>query len=376
MRFRHWLIEQREPGVVSGLLGFGATMVGGLPSIENFVPVAGPATRAAMAARFGRVGGLAMAEAVENVVTTAAAAPFVYASQAAFGDDVSFADVALDLGVGAALGGVFGAARGAIGRWRARADAHTPEAVAGAQVALDAAAQAVARGEPVRVSPGVLADIARQAERTGEVRAAPVEDMPAGRVAFDPADPDGSMARFVAAVEADPRSNAPHMVLGPVDEATAARVRDQAGVDVAGYAWLVDASAYRHTTRRHGPTSAAANNGDTAILAGDMARFDLAVRGADSTRRTVTAMGMPALEFTARMGGVPMTITAVRTGRKALSLVTMYWQGKSGGPSVPDAGAAAADAPRGLRPRRAEAPPSTRTSGSARRSGRACRCAR
>jgi hypothetical protein len=131
-RTRQALMTGR-PGLGNTLLGFAAGIVGGIPTPENFIPIAGPALAAARSARFGltlaragaaveaaRAGGLAARAAagfglggLEGAVGSLAVMPLTIPSRESFGGDVTFADIMLDLAFGAAAGGVVGGAVGA-----------------------------------------------------------------------------------------------------------------------------------------------------------------------------------------------------------------------------------------------------------------------
>ncbi len=135
-RARRALIAGRNAGAGDMVLGFGAGVIGSLPTPENFIPFAGPALRAAEAGRFGlrlaeiarsaqamRAGGAASRAAVgagmgavDATLGSLSVMPLVLPSRESFGDDVTFADVLLDLalaaGAGTALGGAAGAAFG------------------------------------------------------------------------------------------------------------------------------------------------------------------------------------------------------------------------------------------------------------------------
>lgn len=156
---RHRLMAGRT-GLMATVAGFGAGVVGSLPTPENFIPFAGPALRVAQAQRvsarlaaiaaraeaataggiLARAGVGAAMGATDGLLGSAIAMPFTVPSRESFGDDVTWTDIVLDLAMGAAAGGVLGGAFGAaFGRNRAR------DARAGTQ---DAA------GAPERAAPG------------------------------------------------------------------------------------------------------------------------------------------------------------------------------------------------------------------------------
>lgn len=344
---RRWLIDQAPNSLWRGALSFAAGMAVQAVDPLNYIPVFGPAARARAIARFGEIGGRALTSAGEAAVTSAAAMPMIATSAARFGDDQSLTDMLIDVSLSAAFGGALGATHGAWARYRGRPAALQPQVVEPARTAMETAAVDVAAGRPASVPRAVAAAL-----RTS-VEAVP----PRGRVTMDLADRGGSMQRFVAAVDADPRDNAVHMPMAPVDEATAARVREQAATDVAGYTWLIDASGYRHTMQRHGPDGVTTKAGAPATMLADIARIDEIAARAETVRRITTERGLPALEFTTRDNGDVITVSAVRAGRKALALHTMFRRpadrpggsGGHGGPTGPDAGTPGG-APRGYTP--------------------------
>jgi hypothetical protein len=199
VRARRALIAGRNAGAGDMALGFGAGVLGSLPTPENFIPFAGPALRAAEAGRFGlrmaeiarsaqamRQGGIgaragvgAAMGATDATLGSLAVMPLVVPSRESFGDDVTFADILLDLvmaaGAGTALGGGAGALLGRQATPPAQAPdappgapesvpATTPPAVAPEQVlrGLAAGADQIARGEGINLAllpPDVRASI-------------------------------------------------------------------------------------------------------------------------------------------------------------------------------------------------------------------------
>lgn len=133
---RRSLMAARQPGWGEIALGFGAGVMGSLPSPENFIPFAGPAMNLARAQTAwrglsnlargieamqagrlaARAGAGAITGAVDATLGNLAIAPFTYPSRASFGDDVGWLEIVQDLAFGAAggalLGGTFAAALG------------------------------------------------------------------------------------------------------------------------------------------------------------------------------------------------------------------------------------------------------------------------
>ncbi|MCB9945346.1 MAG: hypothetical protein H6851_17205 [Geminicoccaceae bacterium] len=112
-RWRDYVIEKRDAGLAESVLHFGAGLVGSLPDPVNFIPMVGPAWRAAWVAKAVTRGAMiartAAVGALEGAVGTAAMEPFILQRKSYLGDDASFAEVLLDIGMGAALGGAVGA---------------------------------------------------------------------------------------------------------------------------------------------------------------------------------------------------------------------------------------------------------------------------
>lgn len=176
--YRRWVIQQRDAGIVGTAAGFGAMLVGSLPTPENLIPI-GPAIHAARAARFSvavRQG--AIAGGVAGLAGTAAFAPPVYYSAMQFGDDITFADVLLDLAVGTTLGAGLGAGSAALARWGSRAPTQPTVTQPEMQASLDGlamGAQDLAAGRPVDVAANpVVMDAIRTARAREEAQAARV----------------------------------------------------------------------------------------------------------------------------------------------------------------------------------------------------------
>ncbi len=174
--YNRWLIEQRKAGALDGTLGFIAGIAGSAPDPVNFIPWVGPAFRAARIARFGQIGGRAVAGAVEGAVGAAVAQPFLVTSRNQFGDDVGFADVVTDIAFGAFAGAAIGGAHGVWKRFRGETAAPddlkvTPRDTAADPVpdvprqnaalyTLDGAARDLAAGRAIDIDPRVATELA------------------------------------------------------------------------------------------------------------------------------------------------------------------------------------------------------------------------
>ncbi len=146
LRLRQILIANRDASLGDQVAAFGAALVGAAPDPLNFVPIAGPAARAAAVSRFGRIGGRAALSAGEEGVVTTAAQPVLIPSREMFGDQVTLQDAIIDIALSAAVGSIFGGAAGVLDRSPAtraldlqtRADALRTAALAADQLARDA----------------------------------------------------------------------------------------------------------------------------------------------------------------------------------------------------------------------------------------------
>lgn len=154
-RYRQWLIGQGDTGTLRGVLGFGAELAGSLPDPLNLIPVAGPAWRASMAARYGTIGGRAIVGAAEGLVGQALIEPFQVADRMVLGEDVTFAGILADLAMGAAAGGVLGGGLGAIQRLRGRGAEPILSVDEQASMArpLNEAAASIALGDELAIRP-------------------------------------------------------------------------------------------------------------------------------------------------------------------------------------------------------------------------------
>ena len=166
-RYRDLIISRYQGGILGKVAGFGAGIVGSLPSPENFIPFVGPGVRAAMVARMGVIGGHAAAGALDATLGTVLADAVVLPDLARRGEDVGAADFALDVALGAAVGGVLGTGSGLLAR-RADARVRRETLTTAARAvrldglerqadALEVAQRALADDAPVDVGP-VLAD--------------------------------------------------------------------------------------------------------------------------------------------------------------------------------------------------------------------------
>ncbi|TIO26942.1 hypothetical protein [Mesorhizobium sp.] len=136
----------------------------------NYIPVAGPAVRAAAIARYGKVAGTAAFSALDAAANTAVFGLATASERAKFGDDVSWQSTVSQIATAALIGSAFGAIGGAVGR---RADARvrteaeqrlsTLKTTQEARIALNEGIDAIVRGEDIKLSPNATGPISRVA---------------------------------------------------------------------------------------------------------------------------------------------------------------------------------------------------------------------
>lgn len=127
----------------------------------NYIPVAGPAVKAANAVRFGRVAGAAATSALDAAANTAIASGVTFEARQAMGDDITWQSTISDIAMSALIGGAFGSIGGAIDVRRAgklavaeaaaRDRLSTLRNVQDARVALNSAIDGIARGGDVNL---------------------------------------------------------------------------------------------------------------------------------------------------------------------------------------------------------------------------------
>jgi hypothetical protein len=126
----------------------------------NYIPIFGPATKAAAVARAGRIGGAAITSAGEAAVSTALTGALTAPIRSQFGDDVSFQAQVTDIALSALIGTAFGSVAGT---FDARRAARLDVALAEAETRLGT----LKRTQEARVA---LNDAVQSFVDTGEVR--------------------------------------------------------------------------------------------------------------------------------------------------------------------------------------------------------------
>lgn len=136
----------------------------------NYVPIAGPAVKAAAIARFGKIGGAALVSGADAAANTALFGIGTAGERAKYGDDVSWQSTVSQIATAALIGSAFGVISGAVGK---RVDARrvseaeqrlaTLKTTQEARIALNEGIDALVRGEDIRLSPNSTEPMARVA---------------------------------------------------------------------------------------------------------------------------------------------------------------------------------------------------------------------
>lgn len=141
----------------------------------NYVPIAGPAVKAAAVARFGTVAGHVAAGALDAAANTAIFGAATAPARRQYGDDVSWQMIVSDVAMAALIGGAFGGAGGILAK---RADGKaarlsqvandnlsTLKATQESRIALNDAVAGLAEEGNVRLSPNAIDPIADMSRR-------------------------------------------------------------------------------------------------------------------------------------------------------------------------------------------------------------------
>jgi hypothetical protein len=174
-RWRDSVVARYQGGLAGQTAGFLVGMAASAASPENFIPFVGPGMRAAAVARLGVIGGRALTAAADATIGTALADAVILPDLARRGEDVGIADFALDLALGAAVGGVFGVGGGLLERRGLMREAARATRIDGIQSAIDqlnVVADAIAHDEPIPAIVGIEARL-RQRMLGGAATVAP-----------------------------------------------------------------------------------------------------------------------------------------------------------------------------------------------------------
>ncbi len=143
------------PGAARFAAGLAAMAVDPVEVATMFIPVVGPAGRAAAVARFGRVGGRAVVGATEGLVGNALTEPLYYGLSKSLQLDYTMSDALTNIALGAVLGGVLGKGIGVLSRAdpNVRATVDTPRLDAKlSQETAEIALRQFSTGQSVNIS--------------------------------------------------------------------------------------------------------------------------------------------------------------------------------------------------------------------------------
>ncbi|MDO5288544.1 MAG: PLxRFG domain-containing protein [Pseudomonadota bacterium] len=128
--------------------------------------------------------------------------------------------------------------------------------------------------------------------------------------------------------------------IAPVSDDVAARVKTDAGLDVAGFKHSLDESAIRHIIGSHGNQAVERARGQEAITEDDFARLQEVVASPDKIERGHdTDDGKPTVVFQKSIGGTMYYVQEVRNRRGKLAAKTL-WKTRGVPPAAAEAGLA------------------------------------
>ena len=107
-----------------------------------------------------------------------------------------------------------------------------------------------------------------------------------------------------------------------VSPALAARVKDEAGIDIVGFAHVIDVDGMRHMLARHGPTGAA----DRSIVAGDFDLIPAVVSAPDSIvviPPSNLTLGLARIVYRKSVGRDVVVVEEAQTGRRRIRAITL-----------------------------------------------------
>jgi hypothetical protein len=308
----------------------------------NYIPVGGAAVKAAQVARFGKIGGTAVAGALDAAGNTAIFSIATRDRRASYGDDVSWQATVSEIATAALIGGAFGAIGGA---WGGRADAKSRQTIEDrlatlkttqeARIALNEAIGGLARGEDLNLSPNATEPIRRII--ADDLSLAPLDD-PRFAPKLDvrsvrPDDVQGSIREFAGFAEKDRRPNI-ILSLGEVSPESV-KAAEQAGVDVRGYTRLIEAERVRHVLQGHGGPATELPRGQLPITPDDIGRIPEIVDHPDTVARSVGRNGEDALLYRKQIGDELFYVETIRRGQHRLALSTMWKRPRKEGGSYP-----------------------------------------
>lgn len=159
----------------------------------NYIPIAGPAVKAANAARFGRVAGSAATGALDAAANTAIASGLTFDARKSMGDDITWQSTISDIAMAAMIGSAFGSIGGVVEARRAGKLAtaqklandrlSTLRNVQDARVALNDAIGGLARGDDVSLGGNAADAVQRISTDVSRVAARDLTPVPVGQEA-------------------------------------------------------------------------------------------------------------------------------------------------------------------------------------------------
>jgi len=112
-RYRERLQDQST--AIGGTVAMiGGSLAGAALEPTNYIPVVGPAMRAASIAKAGNIGGRAITGAVDAGVMTAATSPIVADLMNREGEDIGLSEIMADIAFSSVVGSAFGAGSGVV----------------------------------------------------------------------------------------------------------------------------------------------------------------------------------------------------------------------------------------------------------------------
>lgn len=328
-------------------LGFAASFAGQALDPVNYIPMTGPAMRAAAIGRFGTVGGRMAVSSADAVLNTAAASLLTREARHSFGDDVGWAATVGEIGMAALIGGAFGGVAGGMAKWREHRALQSLERQTQANEAINDAVDGVLHDEGVKLSPQSAARLAEVQRTASAIEKAEIDQLELSleRAGLDAA-PGQSRERkllYDAGVTRIPQG-AEHgsallswvrnalsskeqkmrAYIGDVGPVTARRIADETGYDISGYRHIIERDAVVHVEKRHGEKSSIVKNGGLPTRPEDYAVIHSVLQDFDRVTSGKTDRGRPALTYEKKIGDYYYYVEEVRKGTKTLSASTMY----------------------------------------------------
>ncbi|MBF0457380.1 MAG: aminotransferase class V-fold PLP-dependent enzyme [Nitrospirae bacterium] len=141
----------------------------------------------------------------------------------------------------------------------------------------------------------------------------------------------------------------------PINEQQASRIKEDTGLDVAGYNRTIDNYSIRHILNKHGDAKTEASRGQIEVTKDDLLRIPEIVNMADDVAYVAkTKVGREGIQYTKKINGHVYYLEEVRSRHNELNPVSM-WKVKSSTSGEPSAKKSYSDTSKTLR----VPPPST-----------------